>query len=165
MVKSVKGVFVVLVISSLISLSFDRKMSMPNELVVGEKAPEAVLCNGKQPLNLSPSKHDGYTLLSFWASYDAASRAMNTSLRHIAENDARIRMVSVSFDHYESVYRASMMQDGNQDCNSYRETDGENSEIYKSYGLKNGFTNYLIDNKGVIVAINITPDRLSDFLD
>lgn len=138
---------------------------MADELPVGAQAPEVVLCNGKQPLSLRPSEEGGYTLLSFWASYDAASRALNTSLCHMAGNDARIRMVSVSFDRYESVYKASMMQDGNPTSGSYREGDGENSEVYGLYGLKNGFVNYLIDKEGVIVAKNISPDELSRFLD
>ena len=141
MVKNVKWFFAVLAISSLISLSFDKKKTLTDELPVGKLAPEVVLCNETKPLNLQ-SAQGKYTLLSFWASYDAASRVKNAKLNHLAGNDARIKIISISFDRYESVYRAAIEQDGNDAGNCYWEMEGENSDIYKSYGLKNGFTNY-----------------------
>ena len=104
-------------------------------------------------------------MLSFWASYDAASRVKNAKLNHLAGNDARIKIISISFDRYESVYRAAIEQDGNDAGNCYWEMEGENSDIYKSYGLKNGFTNYLVDNEGVIVAKDVTADMLASLLD
>ena len=164
MLKNVKWFFVVLIFSSLISLSFDKRKTLTEELPVGRIAPEVVLCNESKPLNLQ-SANGEYTLLSFWASYDAASRARNASLSHMAENDARIRMVSISFDRYESVYMAAVKQDGGSSGDSYWEMDGENSDIYKSYGLKNGFTNYLLNNEGVIVAKDVTADDLAALLD
>ena len=112
MVKNVKWFFVVLAISSLISLSFDKKKTLTDELPVGKLAPEVVLCNETKPLNLQ-SAQGKYTLLSFWASYDAASRVKNAKLNHLAGNDARIKIISISFDRYESVYRAAIEQDGN----------------------------------------------------
>ncbi|MBU3856583.1 thioredoxin family protein [Bacteroides gallinaceum] len=164
MVKNVKWFFVVLAISSLISLSFDKKKTLTDELPVGKLAPEVVLCNETKPLNLQ-SAQGKYTLLSFWASYDAASRVKNAKLNHLAGNDARIKIISISFDRYESVYRAAIEQDGNDAGNCYWEMEGENSDIYKSYGLKNGFTNYLVDNEGVIVAKDVTADMLASLLD
>ena len=73
-------------------------------------------------------------------------------------------MISISFDRYESVYKASVEQDKINADNCYLEMEGENSDIYKSYGLKNGFTNYLLDNEGVIIAKNVTADELSALL-
>ena len=53
MIKSVKWIFVVLVFSSLISLSFRNDESAFTEgLRVGEEAPELLLCNQMQPLDL-----------------------------------------------------------------------------------------------------------------
>ncbi len=165
MIKNVKGFFVVLAIGSLISLSFDKKKTLTEELPVGQQAPEVILCNETKPLNLQ-SAEGNYTILSFWASYDAASRMRNASLKHAVENNARIRMVSISFDRYESVYKASVRQDDCcQNSVSYLEMDGEDSDIYKSYGLKNGFTNYLLDSNGVVVARNISADEITTLLE
>ena len=163
MVKSVKWFFVVLVFSSLISLSFDRRKTFTDGPSLGTEAPELVLCNETKPLNMQSDKGK-YTLVSFWARYDATSREKNAGLSHIAGNDARINLISISFDRYESVYKASVEQDKINADNCYLEMEGENSDIYKSYGLKNGFTNYLLDNEGVIIAKNVTVDELSALL-
>ena len=40
----------------------------------------------------------------------------------------------------------------------------ENSEIFKSYDLKHGFINYLVNDRGAIVAKNVTPSELASLL-
>ena len=42
--------------------------------------------------------------------------------------------------------------------------EGENSEIFKSYDLKHGFINYLVNDRGAIVAKNVTPSELASLL-
>lgn len=162
MLKNVKWFFVVLVFSSLISLSFDKRNTPTEKLPVGAQAPELVLGNEKQPLSLQASKGN-YILLSFWASYDAASRTRNARLHHVVSDDARVEMISISFDRYPSVFRTAVKQDGIGD-NVYQEMEGENSEIFKSYDLKRGFINCLVDDRGVIVAKNVSPSELASLL-
>lgn len=162
MLKNVKWFFVVLVFSSLISLSFDKRNTPTEKLPVGSQAPELVLGKEKQPLSLQATKGN-YILLSFWASYDAASRTRNARLHNVVSGDARIEMISISFDRYASVFHAAARQDG-IDGNVYQEMDGENSEIFRSYDLKHGFINCLVDDRGVIVAKNVSPSELASFL-
>ena len=42
--------------------------------------------------------------------------------------------------------------------------EGENSEIFKLYDLKHGFINCLVDDRGVIVAKNVSPSELASLL-
>ena len=163
MIKSVKPIFVVLVFSSLISYSFDERSSSTDKLVLGDKAPELVFSENKQSLNLQNRSGD-YTLLSFWASYDASSRIENAKMNHLVANSARVKMISISFDSYKSVYQAAVKQDGVDASASYLEMEGENSAIFKSFDLKDGFQNYLLDKDGVIVAKNLTADELVSYL-
>ena len=163
MIKSVKWFFVVLIFSSFISFSFEEEGIRTEKLAVGEKAPELVLCNQTQPLDLRTGDGE-YTLLSFWASYDATSRVKNAALSKEIRDDARIKMISVSFDHYASVYHQAVRQDGIQLPESYVETEGANSKAFQAYGLENGFGNYLLDSKGVIVAKNLSAKELSSYL-
>ena len=163
MIKSVKPIFVVLVFSSVMSLSFDKKSAPTEKLTLGDKAPELVLGENKQLLDLQNPSGD-YTLLSFWASYDAVSRMENAKMNHLLENSARVKMISISFDSYKSVYQAAVKQDGVQSSNCHWEMEGENSNIYKSYDLKGGFKNYLLDKDGVIVAKNLSADDLVSYL-
>ena len=81
----------------------------------------------------------------------------------MVSNDARVEMISISFDRYPSIFRTVVKQDGITD-NVYQEMEGEDSEIFKSYDLKHGFTNCLIDDRGVIVAKNVNPSELASLL-
>lgn len=163
MIKNVTWFFVVLVLGSFISLSFRNKSTMTEKLALGDQVPELVLCNQSQLLNLRAAE-GGYLLLSFWASYDAVSRENNAMLNHAIQGEARMGMISVSFDRYRSVYEAAVRQDGLQNSVCYLETGGEHSDAFKAYDLKSGFKSYLIDSKGVIVAKNVTASELSAYL-
>ena len=163
MIKNVKWFFVVLVFSSLISLSFSKESVPTEKLTSGDKLPELRLCEDMQSLNMhAPS--NGFLLLSFWASYDAASRENNAALSHLAGGDARVKMVSVSFDRYASVFESVVKQDGLDADACFLETRGTDSELFDQFDLKSGFTNFLIDSNGMIVAKNITPAELVSFL-
>ena len=163
MIKNVKPIFVVLVFSSLISFSFNERSTSAEKLTLGDKAPELVLGDNKQSLNLQNPSGD-YTLLSFWASYDAVSRMENAKMDHMIKNSARVKMVSISFDSYQSVYQAAIKQDEVNTSNCHWEMEGENSTIFESYDLKGGFKNYLLDKDGVIIAKNLTADDLVSYL-
>ena len=162
MIKNVKWFFVVLVFSSLISLSFNRENVKTEKLSVGDTAPQFTLRDSVQMLNLHDTR-EGYTLLSFWASYDAESREKNTALAHLVKENNRVNMISVSFDRYASVFHATVKQDGLAPEDCFVETDGSNSEVFRLYDLKGGFSNYLINSRGVIVAKNVTTDELASF--
>lgn len=161
--KYVTWIFVVLFISSL--TSFVEKDKPTSGLNVGDIAPsfkiDATL-NGQQ-LDLQNLKGK-YVLLSFWASYDAQSRMQNVSLNNALQNLSKdVKMVSVSFDDYQSVFSETIRKDKVQSSDCYLETKGEASSIFKKYNLDRGFKNYLLDDRGVIVAKNISASQLSSY--
>ena len=84
MIKNVKWIFVVLIISSLISFSFVGKDTPTEGLTIGDKAPTFTICGEKQLIDLKDLRGK-YVLLSFWASYDAPSRVQNATLNHAIE--------------------------------------------------------------------------------
>ena len=163
--KHVKWIFVVLLISSL--TSFVEKDKPTGGLNVGDIAPDfkiKTMSTEQQPIqNLSKMKGK-YVLLSFWASYDAQSRMQNVSLNNALQNLSKdVKMVSVSFDDYQSVFSETIRKDKVQSSDCYLETKGEASSIFKKYNLDRGFKNYLLDDRGVIVAKNISASQLSSY--
>ena len=161
--KYVTWIFVVLFISSL--TSFVEKDKPTSGLNVGDVAPSFKIdatFNGQQ-LDLQNLKGK-YVLLSFWASYDAQSRLQNVSLNNALQNLSKdVKMVSVSFDDYQSVFSETIRKDKVQSSDCYLETKGEASSIFKKYNLDRGFKNYLLDDRGVIVAKNISASQLSSY--
>jgi hypothetical protein len=105
-------------------------------------------------------------LISFWAGYDATSRANNASMGYAFSHGKAngVEMVSVSFDAYKSVFEETVRKDEIATPNCFVDTKGEASPIYKSYKLNNGFGNYLLDGNGIIIAKNISAAQLNDYI-
>lgn len=164
--KYVKWVFVVLLISSL--TSFVEKDKPTGGLNVGDIAPDFEI----QTMSANQSVHElsdlkgRYVLLSFWASYDAQSRMQNASLNNALRASANnnVELVSVSFDEYKSVFEETVRKDQIVTPTCFVETEGESSGLFKKYRLSRGFSNYLLDDNGVIIAKNISAAGLSSYL-
>ena len=165
--KYVKWIFVVLLIGSL--TSFVEKDKPTGGLNVGDIAPDFKIQSmfAEQSLAELSDMKGKYVLLSFWASYDAHSRMQNASLSNVLRSASRnenVEMVSVSFDEYQSIFKETVRKDQIVTPTCFVETKGESSGLFKKYRLGRGFTNYLLDENGVIIAKNITAAELSSYL-
>lgn len=163
MIKNVKWIFVVLIISSLISFSFVGKNTLTEGLTIGDKAPTFTICGEKQLIDLKDLRGK-YVLLSFWASYDALSRMQNATLNHAVAQADNVEMVSVSFDEYKSIFNETIKKDQISTSNCFVKLAGVSSDLYQTYRLKRGFKNFLLDENGVIVAKDVTVSELSSYL-
>ncbi|MDE6348419.1 MAG: redoxin domain-containing protein [Bacteroides sp.] len=165
--RYVKWIFVVLLTSSL--TSFVEKDKPTGGLNVGDMAPDFNIqsMSAEQFQTSLSDLKGGYVLLSFWASYDAQSRMQNASLSNALRSVAarnHVKMVSVSFDEYQSVFEETIRKDQIVTPTCFVETEGEYSGLFKKYRLGRGFTNYLLDDNGVIIAKNISAAELSAYL-
>ena len=163
--RHVKWIFVVLLISSL--TSFVEKDKPTGGLSEGDVAPDfriETTSDVQHNLDLTDLKGK-YVLLSFWASYDAQSRMQNASLSNALRSTSQdVEMVSVSFDEYQSVFKETIRKDQIVTPTCFVETKGESSGLFKKYRLNRGFTNYLLDGNGVIIAKNISAADLSAYV-
>ena len=165
--RHVKWIFVVLLICSL--TAFVEKDKPTGGLSEGDVAPDFKIesaSNGQPAFKLGNLKGK-YVLLSFWASYDAHSRMQNASLSNVLRSASRnenVEMVSVSFDEYQSIFKETVRKDQIVTPTCFVETKGESSGLFKKYRLGRGFTNYLLDENGVIIAKNISAAELSAYL-
>lgn len=163
--RHVKWIFVVLLISSL--TSFVAKDKPTGGLNPGDVAPDFEIKTTFNEQTVSLDELRGkYVLLSFWASYDAQSRMLNTGLSNVLQLAAydNVEMVSVSFDEYQSIFTETIRKDQIVTPNCFVETKGKKSGLFKKYNLNRGFANYLLDDNGVIIAKNISATELSDYL-
>ena len=162
--KYVKWIFVVLLIGSL--TSFVEKDKPTGGLNVGDIAPDFKIqsMSAGQPLAELSDMKGKYVLLSFWASYDAQSRMQNVSLSNVLRSSRNVEMVSVSFDEYQSIFKETIRKDQIVTPTCFVETEGEDSGLFKKYRLNRGFTNYLLDGNGVIIAKNISAADLSAYV-
>lgn len=164
--RHVKWIFVVLLISSL--TSFVNKDKTMSGLNVGDIAPDfdiQTISLEQHEFSLSDLKGKP-VLLSFWASYDAPSRMNNAALNQVFHTvcSDNVEMVSISFDTYQSIFEETIRKDRIATPTCFLEIEGESSNIYKQYQLEKGFTNYLLDANGIILAKNISAEELSTYL-
>ena len=147
--------------------AFVEKDKPTGGLSEGDVAPDFKIesTSNEQPAFKLGNLKGKYVLLSFWASYDAQSRMQNVSLNNILRSDApNVKMVSVSFDEYRSVFEETIRKDQIVTPTCFAETKGESSGLFKKYRLNRGFTNYLLDGNGVIIAKNISAADLSAYV-
>ncbi|MDR1356229.1 MAG: thioredoxin family protein [Tannerellaceae bacterium] len=131
----------------------------------GDLAPGIKSLGNKSDLCFHNSSNR-YTLLNFWASYDAESRARNVELANKVSSldDDKIALCSVSFDENPSVFSGIIKIDKLSRDTQFNDVEGKKSALYRKYNLKKGFTNFLIDRNGIIVAKGITPEELANLI-
>ena len=162
--RHVKWIFVVLLICSL--TAFVEKDKPTGGLNVGDMAPDFKIqtMSAEQSQTELSDLRGKYVLLSFWASYDAQSRMQNASLSNALRSSHNVEMVSISFDEYQSIFKETVRKDQIVTPTCFVETEGEDSGLFKKYRLNRGFTNYLLDGNGVIIAKNISAADLSAYV-
>ncbi len=104
-------------------------------------------------------------LVSLWAAYDADSHMKNVLLwNFLNKGEQDLKMVSISFDKSESVFKKTLTADGIDNNSQFLDAKGDRSDIYQRCRLEKGFNNYLLDENGVIIAKNVMPQDLKELL-
>lgn len=115
-------------------------------------------------LNLSDLKGQK-VLVNLWAAYDANSHKDNVLFSNlIKDRKYEVQMVSVSFDKSESVFERTLAMDKIDRKNQFLANGEVYTSLFDRYQLTKGFKNYLIDENGVIVAMNLSPKDLDQYL-
>ncbi len=131
----------------------------------GDLAPRIESLRNESDFNFQ--NHSGrYTLLNFWAAYDAESRARNTKLSNEVNklSSEKIALRAISFDENESIFSETVKIDNLNEATQFHAGQLNKSELFQKYNLKRGLRNFLIDDKGVIVATDVTPEELKNVL-
>lgn len=144
-----------------LSTAFVDKNAKPGEgLSEGSSAPSICFDN----FNLEAYK-GRKVLITFWAAYDAQSRVENSLLAaSVGKNPGEIELVSFAFDESPMIFEETVRIDHLDRNTQYHVRDGDTSEIFRAYRLKDGFANYLINEDGVIIAKNLDPKKLRELM-
>ncbi len=163
--RFLKYVFVGISLLSFISFTGEQTARSAEGLLEGNKAPEIMMNSSSEELNLENYK-GRYVLVNFWAAYDARSRENNVILWNEVKkiNKKDVAMVSVSFDEFKSIFTETVKADGIDQSSQFLDEKGENSELFKEYQLQKGFTSYLLDKSGKIIAKGVNAQDLKTLL-
>lgn len=104
-------------------------------------------------------------VINFWAAYDASSRAKNVLMsNYLKTENQEIALLSVSFDENRAVFQQTLFWDKIDQNSQFCDVKGTESKLFKEFKLDKGFKNYLIDENGVILAMNVSPETLKTLL-
>jgi peroxiredoxin len=104
-------------------------------------------------------------VVNFWAINDARSRATNVQLHNfLVRNFPDVEMISICFDENEQVFERTVLLDQLGNHSQFCDVEGARSEVFRNFRLYRGFRNFLLDENGVVVAIDLTPERLREIL-
>lgn len=158
--------FCLLAIFSLALSAVSVKRELPSTgYHPGETIPDIVLTNSEGTLQHLHDFKGKKVVVNFWAAYDAQSRATNVQLHnYLKMNHPDIEFLSISFDENRNVVEKTLVMDNLENSSQFYEVNGSRSDLYKEFKLSKGFRNYLIDENGVITAMNLTPGDLSTIL-
>ena len=155
--------YVLIVSVALLGMSAGSKKAQLTEGVnPGDLAPSIeFLENGGESIRFQ-NPTGRYTLVNFWAAYDAESRMRNVLLANkvAAMGSDKIRLCAISLDERESVFAETIKIDQLDHASQYYMDATVASEVSKKYHLNKGLRNFLIDDQGVIVATNVDTDQL-----
>lgn len=159
-----KYLFVVLVVLFITSSYTTTTSSFSEGINPGKLIPDFQIENNTGKFKLSDFKGQK-VLVQLWAAYDADSHMKNVLLSNMLKRgNFDIKMISVAFDESKAVFEKTVYADGVGEESQFVDTLGSNSNIYKTYQLSKGFSNYLIDENGLIIAKNLNPEDLNNYL-
>ena len=159
--------FCLAAIASLFFMSSSIKTEkIPTGYYPGEQIPNIVL-SGWEGQRLDLSEYKGRkVMLSFWAAYDAQSRASNVQLyNYLKETAPDVAFLSISFDENRNVSERTALLDKIDLNSQFCDETGVDSAIYKEFRLRKGFRNYLIDEDGVILAVGLSVEKLKELIE
>ncbi len=149
-----------------LSSTTSRTSSVSEGIYPGDLFPDIMNLENKSGTKLNLSDLRGQkVLVNFWAAYDAYSHRDNVLLSNVIEKKRYpVQMVSVSFDESESVFDRTVSLDNIKKEYQFRAKADVSSELTNRYRLDKGFKNYLIDENGVIIGMNLSPGDLDRLL-
>lgn len=161
-----KRAYVLFVAVALLAVSAGTKNAKPTVGTnPGDLAPRIESLGNES--DFSFQNHSGrYTLLNFWAAYDAESRARNVRLWNEVNKLSlgKVAMYSISLDEKESIFTETVKADKLEGTKQLHERLGRKSDLFGKFDLQRGFCNFLINDKGVIIAANVPPEDLANVL-
>lgn len=134
---------------------------------------EVRLTEGIQPGNLAPVinmqgidlKESDYILVQFWSPSDPQSRMENTRMHNVItqRSEKDIRLVSISLDENEAVFKGVIKADKLNGNTQYRQSDLLTPETIKKHRLSSQSKNWLVDSKGMIINTGLNTEDITAF--
>ncbi len=139
---------------SLLFILFASSSSVNDtDTLVGSHAPNFTVSNGEHSMSLQDERGN-YVLVSFWSSLDPDSRITNMEQDRAAKHNERIKHLSINYDKSYKVYQEICKLDQLEGNSQFYGSNDEGKKLLTVWRQENGYSSFLIDPQGTIVAVN-----------
>lgn len=123
------------------------------DTLVGSQAPNFTVNNGERSISLQDERGN-YVLVTFWSSLNPDSRITNMEQDRITESSNCIKHLSINYDKSFKVYQEICRLDGLNSDSQFYGSNSEGKKLLIEWRQENGFSSFLIDPQGRIIAVN-----------
>ncbi len=136
-----------------------------SELTVGEQLSELGEMTMTSRCILPETSSKRFTLVHFWASYDAQSRAKNIQWNKFFSKTVsdKIGYTAISLDPDKDVFQHTLAIDELELSNQLCVDVARRDELIGRYALSEGLHSYLIDDEGRICLLDPSLEELNHF--
>ena len=127
--------------------------------MVGTMASDFTVTNDDGQLSLKQLRGK-YVLLTLWSSADVSSRLDNIRCDRYAAEQADVVLVSVNFDRSKALFDELVAADGLDSSTQYYCERQDRSVFEQKWGGSQQYNTYLIDSRGVVIAVNPSDKEL-----
>ncbi len=135
------------------------------ELKVGEQLSEFGVLTDQSCHILPKESSKRFTLVHFWASYDATSRTKNIQWNEFFSQTVsdKIDYKAIALDPDKSVFQHTLAIDGLKGKDQLLVATSRREELIGRYALADGLHSYLIDDEGAICLVDPSLEELNHF--
>ena len=161
MKKTLSYIIFFLILTVLVAAYADRVVKADK----GYTAPEIEML-ANDSVNVSLDKLRGkYVLVNFWDSSNAVSRiAAGEYDRFLHNNGNSFSLLSINTDENPELFKEIVKKDNLDSSTQFHILDAKTRHLSENYRLDSGFSSYLIDPQGKIVAVNPSVATLEKYL-
>ena len=131
---------------------------------IGTTAPNFTIGNNEDVVTLNQFRGK-YVLLNIWSSADAMARLQNMRLNKLVQGNDKVEQLAVNFDRSRALFNEVITSDSLYTTGQYYCEPQDRAAFMKKWGVDDKhFCTFLINTKGVVVAINPNEDELKKAL-
>lgn len=127
---------------------------------IGDQAANFEVANAVNALQLQ-SLRGKYVVVTFWSSADADSRMANIQYDRAAAANAKVYHVALNYDESQSLWSEICKLDGVNIASQFFARNENGAKLFKAWKQNEGFSSFLINPNGEIVAMNPSAQMLN----
>jgi peroxiredoxin len=148
-----KFIFLTVTVLALVLIFTSASGNVATDSRIGTRAASFTIGNDSSVLTLNQLRGK-WVLLTLWSSADAVARLDNMRYSRIARNNDKLVQVAVNFDRSRALFDEVVSADSLDLSSQYYCERQDRKQFDQKWGTAEQFNTYLIDSRGVVVAVN-----------